>query len=250
MTKRGCEESFYNRCHRVRDAVSRRWQAEKIAHALTHYTDRDLSSCVCLDVGCSSGVITSAIAPIFRRTVGLEYDETALRAADSAVRAGLALLRGDGMSLPFSDGMIDVIICAQVYEHVPDDARLFAEIYRVLRPGGLVFFSGPNWLFPIEPHHMLPLLHWLPRPLADLYLRLTHRGDRYYEHLRHIWGLRRVARAFTIQDVTVAQLQRFYLSSGRYGFLRRVPGAVWMALLPLLPTFNWILHKPQERPER
>lgn len=173
----------------------------------------------------------------------MEYDEIALRAADSFARERVQFLRGDAMSLPLADNTVDVIICAQVYEHVPDDERLFMEINRVLAPGGLVFFSGPNWLFPIEPHYALPLLHWLPRPLADVYLRLAGRGDHYYEHLRHVWGLRNLMRSFTIQDVTIATLEQFYLSSGHWRILLNTPRAVWKALLPFFPTFNWILHK-------
>ncbi len=63
---------------------------------------------------------------------------------------------------PLEDESCDLVICAQVYEHVPDDRRLAEEVYRVLKPGGVVFFSGPNWLFPIEGHYHLPFLHWLP----------------------------------------------------------------------------------------
>ncbi len=243
MTERGYQEGFYNLCERVRDPASRRWQARKIAYALTSLAGRDLSSCICLDLGCSSGLITSAIAPLCGRILGLEYDEIALRAVDSTARARAQFARGDAMSLPLGDNSVDVVICAQVYEHVPDDERLFAEIYRVLKPGGLVFFSGPNWLFPIEPHHSLPLLHWLPSPLADRYLRMAGRGDHYYEHLRHYWGLHRLMRSFAVQDITIAMLERFYLSDGRWRILGRVPRVVWKAVLPFFPTFNWILQK-------
>ena len=88
-----------------------------------------------------------ALAPHFRYTIGLDYDTVALGAIEEADRGAVDFLRGDAMQLALPDECIDVIICAQVYEHVPNDERLFDEVYRVLKPGGIVFFSGPKLAF-------------------------------------------------------------------------------------------------------
>lgn len=243
---RGYQEGFYTLSERVRDSASRQRKADKIIQALIRYAHHPLSSAVCLDIGCSSGIITSAIAPLVGKMLGLDYDEIALQATDPAARARVQFIRADAMCLPFGDNMVDVIICAQVYEHIPDDELLFKEIYRVLTPGGLVFFSGPNWLFPIEPHYFLPLLHWLPRQLADIYLRLAGQGDHYYERLRHLWGLRQLVHRFVIRDITLEVLQNFCLPEvrGLKWIVRNIPMVVWKLLLPFFPNFNWILYKP------
>ena len=120
---RGYQESFYTLSERVRDPVGRRRKADKIIQALIRYARRPLSSAVCLDIGCSSGMVTSAIAPFFGKVIGLEYDEIALRATEPAARAMVQFIRGDAMYLPFDDNSVNVIICAQVYEHVPDDQQ-------------------------------------------------------------------------------------------------------------------------------
>jgi SAM-dependent methyltransferase len=156
-------------------------------------------------------------------------------------------MRGDAMSLPFASETIDVVICSQVYEHVPDDIRLFSEVYRILKPGGIVFFSGPNRLFPYEFHYSLPFFHWLPGPLADLCLRVLGRGDHFYEHLRTIWSLRRALSKFEIQDLTVDFLSknpRVVVPERWAGLISHVPGFVWKLLTPLVPNFNWLLYKP------
>ncbi len=245
---RGYQVGFYTLSERVRDPASRQRKANKIIWALTHYAHHPPSSAICLDIGCSSGIIASAIAPLFGEVIGLDYDEIALRATNPIARARVQFIQGDAMSLPFGDNTVDVIICAQVYEHVPDDELLFEEIYRVLKPGGLVFFSGPNWLFPIEPHYFLPFLHWLPGQLADIYLQLTRQGDHYYERSRHLWGLRRLLHRFVIRDITLEVLQRFYLPEirGLKWIIRNTPTVVWKLLLPFFPNFNWILYKPTE----
>lgn len=243
---RGYQESFYTHSERVHDPVSRQKKADKIIQALIRHTRCPLSSAICLDIGCSSGMVTSAIASSFGKIVGLEYDEVALRATGPAARAMVRFIRGDAMCLPLGDNSVNAIICAQVYEHVPDDGQLFREIYRVLTPGGLVFLSGPNWLFPIEPHYFLPLLHWLPGRLADAYLRLTGQGDHYYEQSRHLWGLRRLLCRFVIHDITLEVLHDSYLreTRGLKWIVRGTPTAVWRLLLPFFPNFNWILYKP------
>ncbi len=161
----------------------------------------------CLDVGSSSGIMTARIAPLFGYTVGLDYDVTALAAIAPEDRVAVDYVRGDAMGLPIDDACVDVVVCAQVYEHVPDDVKLFAEIYRVLKPGGVVFFSGPNWLFPIELHYNLPFLHWLPQTWANALLQALGADDQYYEKSRHMWGLRRLLQRFEVYDATHDLLQ-------------------------------------------
>ena len=154
------------------------------------------------------------------------------------------------MALPLADASVEVVLCAQVYEHVPDDERLAEEIYRVLAPGGVVFFSGPNWLFPVELHYNLPFVHWLPSRLADAVLRILRHREHYYERSRSMWGLRRLWQRFDIQDVTLevldSQLAANTRSAVRLG--RRLPRWAWRWILPLFPNFNWLLWKPGFRP--
>lgn len=237
---------FIAQSEAVRDPESRRQKAEKIIYALTNYSKRPLQSATCLDVGCSSGLITSQLAEHCDRVLGLEYDELALQETAPEIRARIRFIRGDAMLLPFGDESVGIIVCAQVYEHVPDAKRMILELNRVLEPGGMVFFSGPNWLFPIEPHYYLPFLHWLPGPMADLYLRLTGKGDHYYEDLRTLWDLRRLVDPFRVQDITLEVMHRFHHPRGRVlqSMFRLVPTLLWRLLIPVFPNYNWILYKP------
>lgn len=49
----------------------------------------------------------------------------------------------DVQCLTYGDGSFDLVTSTEVFEHVPDDRRAFAEIYRVLRPGGALVFTVP-----------------------------------------------------------------------------------------------------------
>jgi SAM-dependent methyltransferase len=51
---------------------------------------------------------------------------------------------GTGEQLPFTDNTFDLVTANMVVEHVEEPARLFAEISRILRPGGRVIIHTPN----------------------------------------------------------------------------------------------------------
>ena len=53
------------------------------------------------------------------------------------------VLHQDLQSLTFDDDRFDVVTSSHVLEHVADPARAFAELYRVLKPGGRLIFSIP-----------------------------------------------------------------------------------------------------------
>jgi SAM-dependent methyltransferase len=47
----------------------------------------------------------------------------------------------DVQRLTHGDSTFDLVTSTEVFEHVPDDRQAFAEVYRVLRPGGLLVFT-------------------------------------------------------------------------------------------------------------
>lgn len=44
---------------------------------------------------------------------------------------------------PFEDNTFDVVICSHVFEHIPDDAAAFGELFRILKPGGRALLLVP-----------------------------------------------------------------------------------------------------------
>jgi SAM-dependent methyltransferase len=77
--------------------------------------------------------------------------------------------------LPFADGEFDLVYCSSVIEHVPPPRRgaFAAEARRVGRGW---FVQTPAWSFPLEPHSLLPMAHWLPARLQRPYWRVGAAG--------------------------------------------------------------------------
>lgn len=73
---------------------------------------------------------------------------TALLSEDRQFDARLShtVVQGDGTTLPFVDHSFDKVIASEVLEHVVDDDAAFAELHRVLRPGGTVAVTVPAYL--------------------------------------------------------------------------------------------------------
>jgi Methyltransferase domain len=72
-------------------------------------------------------------------------------------------VRADGRDLPFADAQFDLGFSNAVVEHVGGgrggQRQFVAELCRVARR---VFVTTPNRWFPLDPHTLLPIVHWLP----------------------------------------------------------------------------------------
>ena len=82
----------------------------------------------------------------------------------------------NGLTFPFADGSFDVCWSNAVIEHVggrSDQLLFLREICRVARRA---FITTPNRHFPVEVHTRTPLLHFLPKPLFEWYLRMVGKG--------------------------------------------------------------------------
>jgi SAM-dependent methyltransferase len=228
---------------------SRQTKSEKILAVLRDVLGGDLSEYDCLDVGCASGAISGHAAGYFRQMIGIDLDHASIFAAARSPQAEqMQFLLASGHHAPFPADAFDVIICAQVYEHSTDQRSLASEIYRILRPGGVCFFSGPNRLKVMEEHYWLPFLSWLPRPLADRYMRIFRRGDEYDAYPLFYWQIRTLWQRFQVVDYTFRILkepEKYAMQQrlGRFRWIKRTPDWFLNYFQPFLPNYNWVLIK-------
>ena len=103
-----------------------------------------------LDCGCGEGTITLDLAALVApgQVVGVDLAPGAIeRARQLAADRGVGNVRFEADSvyeLPFPDGSFDVVFSHALFEHLTDKPKALREIWRVLRPGGLVAVRSPH----------------------------------------------------------------------------------------------------------
>ena len=110
-----------------------------------------------LDMGCdTSGLQLAHLAKLIRgEVVGINIPEDfPSEAAIAAAGDRVTLARMDGTRLDFADNSFDMVISANVMEHVQDPKAYLAEAARVLKPSGLAYVeTAPVWSGP-RGHHI------------------------------------------------------------------------------------------------
>ncbi len=96
-----------------------------------------------LDLGCASGGLLALLRPRAGHLAGLELSATAARAAaeigDEVVQGAL-----EDADLPFAAGRFDLVVLADVLEHLADPAAALGRAAGWCRPGGAILVSVPN----------------------------------------------------------------------------------------------------------
>lgn len=80
-------------------------------------------------------------------------------------------VQGDGRHLPYKNAEYDIVFSNSVIEHLGtyDDQRQFAA--EVRRVGKSYWVQTPNRWFPVEPHLLTPIIHYLPKRIQRHLLR-------------------------------------------------------------------------------
>ena len=91
-----------------------------------------------LEVGPGFGPATEVLAARVPRLTALEIDRSLADLLRERLGDRVEIVDGDGTAMPFEDARFSAIVCFTMLHHVPSAAaqdRLFAEAFRVLRPG-------------------------------------------------------------------------------------------------------------------
>lgn len=234
--------SMYNK-------MAREEKAGRIVKILQDYYGKTLKDLTLLDVGSSTGIMDNILANSFKTVIGTDVDTEAIKFAKNHFhRKNLFFFVKDAMKLDLSDNSFDVVVCAQVYEHVPNANKLFSEIHRVLKPGGVCYLAALNKYWPLEPHYKLLFLSWLPKSIANIYIMKFKHLPIYPENLLSFWELKKITHQFTMKDYT-EKILKDPIKFGYGGIItsNSFVGIFSWLLSPLVkfftPTFFWILVK-------
>ena len=232
---------------------NREQKAKNILQCLNLLTDLDLKTLSCVDIGCGSGGISAHLAPSFKQVCGIDPEPWERWNDYTSAYPTLSFREESIENLGLPDNSVDIVICNQVYEHVPSPQILIAQIYRVLKPGGICYFAGPNLLYPIEPHVHWPFVHWIPRRMAVALLKYVAPDKVLDAYSTTYWQLKRWLKQFEIVNA-VPQLIKHRAQSRRgfniWSIFRIVPLWVLSALSFLSPGFIFLIRKPTDLSSR
>jgi SAM-dependent methyltransferase len=136
---------------------------------LEPYLNCPLTDARILDLGCATGSASLAFAwRHCRQVVGLDitWDPLGLKLARQRTQVqklAVDFTQGDGCRLPYASNTFDFCFCEWVIEHIPTPLTLLRELGRVLVPGGVLYISTNNRLWPYETHSGLWMISWLPQ---------------------------------------------------------------------------------------
>lgn len=97
------------------------------------------------DIGCGKGIFTKACVEIFfnSQIVGMDIDIKKIKDAQSGIPSA-SLFIANGTNIPIKSASCDLVLCLEVIEHQKNAEYLLKEIYRILKPGGVLLVSTPN----------------------------------------------------------------------------------------------------------
>ena len=101
----------------------------------------------CLDAGCGTGIHISTLQALGWTVVGVDVSADQLRVARERLGPGNQLVRADAVALPFGSDAFDAGCATLIHTDVDDIAGVFAEIGRVIRPGGRFVYIGTHPCF-------------------------------------------------------------------------------------------------------
>ncbi|HEX6318845.1 MAG TPA: bifunctional 2-polyprenyl-6-hydroxyphenol methylase/3-demethylubiquinol 3-O-methyltransferase UbiG [Burkholderiales bacterium] len=143
-------EKFSNLAHRWWDPQGEFRPLHEINPLRLEWIDRhaQLAGKAVIDVGCGGGILAEAMAQRGARVTGIDLSEKGLKVAElHLLESKLDVTYRKAMAEEFAaenPGAFDVVTCMELLEHVPQPESMVAACARLVRPGGLVFFSTIN----------------------------------------------------------------------------------------------------------
>ena len=243
------EGTFSERFPVLYNEDQRNKKAEKVIAVCHDFADRPLDQLIALDLGASTSIMTEYFARHFKRVIALDVDDVGLKSGKRQAKVdNIDYVCSDGTNSGLKAGIVDVIICNQVYEHVEDQQGLAKEIERLLSSDGFCYFGAGNRFVLIEGHYFLPCLSWMPLWASHIYLKLMGRKVKYDVYLLSLRNLRKLLNQFEMIDYTerlIADPVKFaaddVIQPG--SFLSRMPRWLFRTIVyPILPAWVFIVR--------
>jgi ubiquinone/menaquinone biosynthesis C-methylase UbiE len=105
-----------------------------------------------LEIGCGRGGFSRLLGTRGALVCGADFSASAVDIAKKRQKRGSSYLnavtyiQADAQNMPFDGDSFDFVVSCETIEHIPDPRAAVREMYRVCRPGGLLYLTTPNYL--------------------------------------------------------------------------------------------------------
>lgn len=155
----------------------------RLAFTVSKFVDKkDIFEKCILDIGCGFGWFEFwALRHHTKAIHGIELEEEKLTKLKSIKDKRLKYKTGSAINIPYPANSFDTVTSWDVIEHIPPhtEAKMFHEVGRVLKPGGIFYLSTPN-------------AHWISKLLDPAWWLIAHRHYTlgYFQKLAKNTGFR------------------------------------------------------------
>ena len=153
----------------------------------------------CLDIGAGSGDLLKLLRQTWPNLQAEACDYHIERFAPADV--SIVQLDLNTHPLPYPDASFDLVTCSEVLEHVENYRAVLREIYRVLKPGGLMVVTTPNVL------NMKSRLRYMVSGFANLFGPLPVKNQDRFATSGHITPIPYFYLAHAMLDSDFRELQ-------------------------------------------
>ena len=201
-----------------------------------------------LDVGSGQGEYCFEVEKYVKEVVGIEPFKPAFEKAIQLKNEKRSTVKF--YNLPIEDyddkRKFDLVLCLTVIEHMQNAEGSFQKIFSLMNDNAIMYLSAPNKLWPIESHYKLPFLSYLPLHLANLYMRLTRKGNSYLNSSfsKTYFGMKKFFNKFDCEYsfVLPQNINTPFMGCGSGGLPYKLLMKIGIFLIRRLPIF-WALSK-------
>lgn len=136
-----------------------------------------------LEVGCGNGYYLNLLSKLGIKLylTGIDNDPYALKDAKRYLNdEKVKLILADANEITFPSNYFDKVVISEVIEHVEDEQQVLSEIYRVLKPGGLMLLTTCNVDYPFfwDP------VNWVLQHFFKIHIKSGFWAGVWNQHLR------------------------------------------------------------------
>jgi ubiquinone/menaquinone biosynthesis C-methylase UbiE len=145
MSELKIDYNEWHSSHEQEDDITTSWHT----FVKKNLSARDTLNKSILEIGCGRGGFSNYLVNLKDRPsmlLACDYSEVAVKIAEKKYASPtIKWSKQDIMNIGFESNSIDTAISCETIEHVPDPALALKELYRVLKPGGRLLLTCPNY---------------------------------------------------------------------------------------------------------